>query len=115
MKKGQPFLFFIVCVLLFGLGIFQYINYKRVIITDTSSGPGNVIYEYVVERNGTETADKIKIKNTKKFYEEYGYKFDIYRYNAYSGQNEMVYFFLRKDENDTWYVDSVKTESSFYK
>ena len=112
MQRTHSTLFFIICVILVLVGIFEYFNYKNVIVTDVSSGPGKAIYEFVKQRDGQSAADKIKIKDSKKFYDGYGYRFDIYRYTAYTGRNEIIYFFLEKDKNDNWFVSSVQPKYS---
>ncbi|KYH34864.1 hypothetical protein CLTEP_11860 [Clostridium tepidiprofundi DSM 19306] len=112
MKKNHSTLFLFICFILILIGIFEYINYKNVIITDVSSGPGKAIYDFVKQRDGQSAAEKIKIKNTKKFYDGYGYRFDIYRYTAYTGRNEIIYFFLEKDSNNNWFVSSVQPKYS---
>lgn len=80
-------------------------NKKKNVITDYENGPGKVIYDFIVSRNGKSVADKVIITDGKNTTEDGGHQFNIYQYKEYTGQDEFIYFILKKDDDGNWYID----------
>lgn len=38
------------------------------------------------------------------FSDELGYRFNIYQYSEYTGQDEFIMFYLKQKEDGDWYI-----------
>lgn len=77
---------------------------EKNVITNYSSGPAKVIYDFVKARNGEAVANKIVVTDPKILSDELGYRFNIYQYSEYTGQDEFIMFYLKQKEDGDWYI-----------
>ncbi|WP_461615506.1 hypothetical protein [Clostridium sp. Marseille-QA1073] len=98
----------VVCLIIIVFTTFALIgcqsSKRKNVITDYTNGPGKVIYDFIVSRDGESVADKVIITDTKNATKDGEHQFNIYQYKEYTGQDEFIYFILKQDEGGNWYI-----------
>ncbi|WP_099354673.1 hypothetical protein [Fredinandcohnia onubensis] len=105
MKKDYTKVIHLITIMLITFALAGCQNAKnKNVVTDYTNGPGKVIYDFIVSKDGKSVADKVIITDAKNVTEDGGHQFNIYQYKEYTGQDEFIYFVLKQDDNGDWYI-----------